>query len=42
MEFEVQFARDGSAPYFDVFHVHTRCYAVWELLRDGQNGAGSS
>ncbi len=33
MEFEVQFARDGSAPHFDVFHVHTRCYAVWELLR---------
>jgi hypothetical protein len=42
MEFEVQFARDGSAPYFDVFHVHPRCYAVWELLRDGQPGAGSS
>jgi hypothetical protein len=39
MEFEVQFARDGGAPHFDVFHVHTRCYAVWELIRgDGAGG----
>lgn len=39
MEFEVQYARDGGAPHFDVFHVHTRCYAVWELLRsDGFGG----
>jgi hypothetical protein len=33
MEFEVEFARDGSAPHFDVFHVHLRCFAVWELVR---------
>jgi hypothetical protein len=41
MEFEVQFARDGGAPHFDVFHVHTRCYAVWELIRGDQSGSGS-
>jgi hypothetical protein len=39
MEFEVQFARDGGAPHFDVYHVHTRCYAVWELVRGDGTGA---
>ena len=33
MEFEIQFARDGGAPHFDVFHVHTRCFVAWELER---------
>lgn len=33
MEFEIQFVNDGSAPHFDVYHVHTRCYAAWELER---------
>jgi hypothetical protein len=38
MEFEVQFALDGGAPHFDVYHVHTRCYAVWELAREDGTG----
>jgi hypothetical protein len=34
MEFEVQFARDGAVDrHFDVYHVHVRCFAVWELVR---------
>ena len=36
MEFEVQFTftRDpNTPPDFDVYHVHPRCYAVWELMR---------
>ena len=33
MEFEIQFAIDGSTPNFDVHHVHTRCYAAWDLER---------
>ena len=33
MEFELQFAIDGDAPQFDVYHVHTSCYAAWELER---------
>src|SRR5260370_42350769 len=39
MEFEIQFARGGGTPYFDVFHVHTRCYAVSEFVR--RSGVGS-
>jgi hypothetical protein len=40
MEFEIQFARDGSTtPYFDVFHVHTRCYALWEFVRRSEAGS---
>jgi hypothetical protein len=38
IEFEVQFAKDGGGP-LDVFHVHTRCYALWELVRT--DGAGA-
>jgi hypothetical protein len=40
MEFEVQFKQDGKAPSpaFDVFHAHTRCYAVWELVRSDGKG----
>jgi hypothetical protein len=40
MEFEVQFARDGSEGdrqggdrHFDIFHIHVRCFAAWELER---------
>jgi hypothetical protein len=33
MEFEMQFAIGGSVPNFDVYHVHTRCYAAWEVER---------
>jgi hypothetical protein len=39
MEFEIQFARDGGTPYLDVFHVHTRCYAVWEFVRRPDAGS---
>jgi hypothetical protein len=39
MEFEIQYARDGGAPHFDVFHVHTRCYAAWEFVRRGEGGS---
>ena len=34
MEFEIQFAIGGSAPRFAVYHVHTGCYAAWELERN--------
>ena len=33
MEYEVQFARDGNNPGLDRFHLHIRCFAVWELER---------
>jgi hypothetical protein len=40
MEFEVQFARDGDHGdrqsgdrHFDIFHIHVRCFAAWELER---------
>ncbi|PYM19616.1 MAG: hypothetical protein DMD78_24185 [Candidatus Rokuibacteriota bacterium] len=36
MEFEIQFARDNPAG-LDKYHVHTRCFAAWELER-GANG----
>jgi hypothetical protein len=32
-EFEIQFARDGGRACLDNFHVHIRCFAVWELER---------
>ena len=35
MEFEIEFARTDP-PGLDKYHVHTRCFAVWELER--QNG----
>ena len=33
MQFEMQFAIEGSARNYDVYHVHTKCYAAWELER---------
>ena len=33
MEFEIQFEHDGAMPGLDKFHVHIRCFAVWELER---------
>jgi hypothetical protein len=33
MQFEIQFAIRENAPRFDVYHVHTGCYAAWELER---------
>jgi len=39
LEFEIQFARDGDNPGLDKFHVHIRCFAVWELERPKSNGS---
>jgi hypothetical protein len=38
LEFEVQFAYDGSNPGLDKFHIHVRCFAAWEFerARDGR------
>lgn len=37
MEFEIEFARDGSNPGLDKFHIHLRCFAAWEFERtEGQ------
>jgi hypothetical protein len=33
MEFEIEFAHDGSNPGLDKFHVHVRCFAAWEFER---------
>ncbi len=33
LEFEIEFARDDTDPGLDKFHVHVRCFAVWELER---------
>jgi hypothetical protein len=33
LEFEIQFARDSDNPGLDKFHIHARCFAVWELER---------
>jgi hypothetical protein len=34
MELEVHFAHAGNTPpNFDVYHVHPRCHAIWELMR---------
>lgn len=33
MEFEIQFAHDGSNPGLDNYHVHIRCFAAWEFER---------
>ena len=33
MQFEIQFAIHENAPHVDVFHVHTGCYAAWDLER---------
>jgi hypothetical protein len=30
---QIQFARDGSDPGLDKFHVHIRCFAAWEFER---------
>ena len=34
MQFEIQFAIDGSPPDFNIYHVHTSCYAAWNLERN--------
>ncbi len=34
LEFEIQFARDGTMPGLDKYHVHIRCFAAWEFERN--------
>jgi hypothetical protein len=41
LELETEFAHDGSNPGLDKFHIHVRCFAVWELERR-QGGAPHS
>jgi hypothetical protein len=38
MEFEIEFEHDGIKPGLDKFHVHIRCFAVWELERNTAQG----
>ena len=38
LEFEIQFAHDGSNPGLDKFHVHIRCFAAWEFERGKLDG----
>ena len=33
IEYGVQFAHDASTPGLDRFHLHLRCFVVWELER---------
>ena len=33
LEFEIQFAHDGTDPGLDKYHVHVRCFAAWEFER---------
>jgi hypothetical protein len=40
LELEIQFARDGDFPGLDKFHVHVRCFAMWELERVNVQGDG--
>jgi len=37
-EVQTQFERDDSVPGLDTFHLHLRCFAVWELERRGPPG----
>ena len=40
LELEIPFARDGDFPGLDKFHVHVRCFAMWELERVNVQGDG--
>jgi hypothetical protein len=42
LEYEVQFAHDGASPGLDKYHLHLRCFAVWELERTKFDGNGES
>ena len=33
VEYELQFGYDGAKPRVDVFHLHLRCLAAWEMER---------
>lgn len=32
-EGQIQFEHEGRVPGLDTYHVHLRCFAVWELAR---------
>ncbi len=34
----IEFARDGDNPGLDIFHVHIKCFAAWELERNKPDG----
>jgi hypothetical protein len=34
MEFEIEFAHDGTSPGLDKFHLHVRCFEAWEFERN--------
>ena len=39
LEFEIEFAHNGTNPGLDKYHVHVRCFAPWEFERDGNEVA---
>ena len=39
VEFELEFARNGEDSRQDTFHVHVRCFTIWERDLDGSAGA---
>jgi hypothetical protein len=38
MEIEVEFGRKGTTPRLDTYHLHPRCLAAWEFVRDTLEG----
>jgi len=33
LEYELQFGHEGATPAVDLFHLHPRCFAAWEMER---------
>lgn len=33
LEFEIEFRHEGAVPGMDTFHIHIRCFTLWELER---------
>ena len=33
LEYELQFGPEGATPVVDLFHLHLRCFAAWEMER---------
>jgi len=33
MELEIEFNRHGSTPGLDTYHLHPRCFTIWDLVR---------
>lgn len=42
LELETEFAHNGGNPGLDKFHIHVRCFAVWELERRANGGTEHS